>query len=99
MASIGQIIVWIAIGLIGGSLAGFLLKGDRRGFGMVQNLMLGLLGALIGGALFRLFGLFETLDKYAVSLRDVAAAVVGSLLDAASSICRRMPILPRLLTS
>lgn len=80
MASIGQVIVWVAIGLIGGSLAGFLMKGDRHGYGTVQNLLLGLLGAMIGGFLFRLFGLFETLDKYAVSLRDVAAAVVGSLL-------------------
>jgi uncharacterized membrane protein YeaQ/YmgE (transglycosylase-associated protein family) len=35
---------------------------------------------MIGGFLFRLFGLFEMLDKYAVSLRDVVAAVVGSLL-------------------
>ncbi len=80
MASIGQVIVWIAIGLIGGSLAGFLMKGDRHGYGTTQNLLLGLLGAMIGGFLFRVFGLFETLDKYAVSLRDVAAAVVGSLL-------------------
>lgn len=80
MASIGQVIVWIAIGLIGGSLAGFLMKGNRHGFGTVQNLALGLLGALVGGFLFRLFGLFEILDKYAVSLRDIAAAVVGSLL-------------------
>lgn len=80
MASIGQVIVWIAIGLIGGSLAGFLSKGDRRGFGVAQNLLLGLLGAIVGGFLFRIFGLFETLDKYAISLRDVAAAVVGSLI-------------------
>jgi len=80
MASIGQMIVWIAIGLIGGSLAGILMKGDRRGFGTAQNLLIGLIGAMIGGFLFRLFGLFETLDKYAVSLRDVVAAVVGSLL-------------------
>jgi uncharacterized membrane protein YeaQ/YmgE (transglycosylase-associated protein family) len=80
MASIGQVIVWIAIGLIGGSLAGFLMKRDRHGFGTVQNLLLGLMGALIGGFLFRVLGLFEALDKYAVSLRDVASAVVGSLL-------------------
>lgn len=80
MASIGQVIVWMVIGLIGGSLAAYLMKGDRRGYGAVQNLLLGLLGALIGGFLFRLFGLFEALDRYAVSLRDVAAAVVGSLI-------------------
>lgn len=80
MASIGQVIVWVAIGLIGGSLAGYLMKGDRRGFGIAQNLLLGLLGAIVGGFLFRVFGLLETLDRYSVSLRDVAAALFGSLL-------------------
>lgn len=80
MASIGQVMVWIIIGLIGGSLAGYLIKRDRHGFGTIRNLGLGLLGALAGGFLFRIFGLFETLDRYAVSLRDVMAAVVGSLL-------------------
>lgn len=80
MPSIGQMIVWIVVGLIGGSLAGYLIKRDRRGFGHVQNLALGLLGALAGGFLFRIFGLFEALDRYSVSLRDVTSAVVGSLL-------------------
>ena len=41
---------------------------------------LGLAGALIGRLLFRLFGLFPALDKVAISLRDVVAAVLGSLL-------------------
>jgi uncharacterized membrane protein YeaQ/YmgE (transglycosylase-associated protein family) len=80
MASIGQIVVWGMIGLIGGSLAAFLIKRDRKGFGVLQNLALGLLGALAGGFLFHVFGLLENLDRYAVSLRDVTAAVVGSLL-------------------
>jgi uncharacterized membrane protein YeaQ/YmgE (transglycosylase-associated protein family) len=39
-----------------------------------------LAGALVGGLLFRLLGLFPGLDKVTVSLRDVVAAVVGSLL-------------------
>jgi uncharacterized membrane protein YeaQ/YmgE (transglycosylase-associated protein family) len=80
MPSIGQIIVWVVIGLIGGSLAGYLIKRDTKGFGLMQNLALGLLGGLAGGFLFRIFGLFEQLDRYAVSLRDVASALVGSLL-------------------
>lgn len=80
MVSIGQIVVWIVIGLIGGSLAGYIIKRDRKGFGLLQNLALGLLGGLAGGFLFRVFGLFEQLDRYAVSLRDVTSALVGSLL-------------------
>jgi uncharacterized membrane protein YeaQ/YmgE (transglycosylase-associated protein family) len=80
MASRDQFIVWIIIGLLGGSLAGRIIKRERKGFGVLRNLGLGLVGALVGGLLFRLLGLFPELDKVTVSLRDVVAAVVGSLL-------------------
>jgi uncharacterized membrane protein YeaQ/YmgE (transglycosylase-associated protein family) len=71
---------WIIIGLIGGSLTGLLAKRDREGFGMMTNLGLGLAGAFVGGLLFRLFGLLPDLDRISISLRDVVAAVIGSLL-------------------
>lgn len=80
MPSFGQFIVWIVIGLIGGSLAGFIITWERGGFGWYRNLGLGLAGALVGGILFRLLGLFPGLDDYSVSLRDIVAAVTGSLL-------------------
>jgi len=47
--TLDQIIVWIIIGLIGGSLTGLLIKRDREGFGMMTNLGLGLAGAFVGG--------------------------------------------------
>lgn len=78
--SLGQIVVWIVIGLIGGSLTGLMIKQDRRGFGMLTNLGLGLAGAFVGGLLFRLLGLLPNLDAYAISLRDVVSAIVGSLI-------------------
>jgi uncharacterized membrane protein YeaQ/YmgE (transglycosylase-associated protein family) len=80
MPSFAQIIVWIAVGLVGGGLASRLITWDREGFGTFRNLGLGLAGALIGGFLFRLFNLFPRLDKVSVSLRDIVAAVVGSLI-------------------
>ena len=80
MPSIVQLIVWIIIGLLGGSLTGLLVKRERRGFGIARNLGIGLIGAIIGGFLFRLLGPLPSLDKIAISLRDVIAAVVGSLL-------------------
>ena len=80
MVSLDQFIVWIIIGLLGGSLAGLIIKRERKGFGVLRNLGLGLVGALVGGLLFRLLGLFPDLDKVTVSLRDVVAAIVGSLL-------------------
>jgi uncharacterized membrane protein YeaQ/YmgE (transglycosylase-associated protein family) len=80
MPSIDQVIVWIVVGLLGGGLAARLIRWDREGFGLVRNLGLGLAGALVGGLLFNLFGLFPGLDKIAVSLRDIIAAIVGSLI-------------------
>ena len=78
--SINQIVVWIIIGLLGGSLAGLIITRERKGFGILRNLAVGLVGALVGGLVFRLFGIFPGLDKIAISLRDVVAALIGSLL-------------------
>lgn len=80
MPTFSQFVVWICVGLIGGALAGRLITWDREGFGRWQNLALGLAGALVGGFLFRMLGLFPELDKFSVSLRDIVAAVVGSLV-------------------
>jgi uncharacterized membrane protein YeaQ/YmgE (transglycosylase-associated protein family) len=80
MPSADQFIVWIIVGLIGGSLAGLAITRQRRGYGLLHNLGLGLVGALVGGFLFRVFGLWPGLDKVAISLRDVVAAIIGSLI-------------------
>jgi uncharacterized membrane protein YeaQ/YmgE (transglycosylase-associated protein family) len=61
-------------------LAGLLITWDREGFGLIRNLGLGLAGAVVGGLIFRIFGLLPGLDKIAISLRDIVAAVVGSLI-------------------
>jgi uncharacterized membrane protein YeaQ/YmgE (transglycosylase-associated protein family) len=49
-----ELILFLLIGLAAGWLAGLLLK--RRGSGWVENLIIGVIGALIGGFLFRLAG-------------------------------------------
>jgi uncharacterized membrane protein YeaQ/YmgE (transglycosylase-associated protein family) len=61
-------LVWFAIiGIIAGWLAGQFMKG--RGFGLVGNLVVGVLGAVIGGWLAGILGLG-------------ASGLVGSLLVA-----------------
>lgn len=80
MPTFAQVIVWVIIGLIGGSLAGLLVTRRRKGFGLLRNLAMGLIGAVVGGVLFRIFDLFPRLDGVEVSLRDIVAAFVGSLL-------------------
>lgn len=48
-------IVWfLLVGLIAGWLAGQIMKGG--GFGLVGDLVVGILGALLGGWLFRTMG-------------------------------------------
>src|SRR2546430_12195624 len=44
------IIAWIIVGLIAGWLAGLIMKGG--GYGLIGDLVLGLIGALVGGWLF-----------------------------------------------
>jgi len=78
--TLAQIVVWLIIGLIGGTLAGMLVKRERAGFGLWTNLGIGLVGALVGGLLFRIFDLLPALEQVAVSFRDVISAFVGSLL-------------------
>ena len=80
MPTIAEVIVWVIVGLIGGSLAGLVVTRRRKGFGVLRNLGMGLIGAFVGGLLFRLFGLFPGLDQIAISVRDVVAACDGSLL-------------------
>lgn len=80
MPSYDQLIVWIVVGLLGGSLAGLIIKWDRQGFGTARNLAVGLVGALVGGWLFRLFDLLPNLDKLSISLRDIMSALAGSLI-------------------
>ena len=80
MVSLIQLVVWIIVGLIGGSIAGLIIRRERRGFGVWRNLGLGLVGALVGGLLFRLLGLLPGLDTVRISLRDIVAAIVGSFL-------------------
>jgi len=78
--TISQIIVWLIIGAAGGTLAGALVRWQRAGFGWWTNLGIGLVGALVGGLLFQLFGILPGLESISISLRDIVSAFVGSIL-------------------
>ena len=51
----GGLIYWIVVGLIAGWLAGKVMKGG--GYGVVVDIVLGILGAIVGGLVFGLLGL------------------------------------------
>jgi uncharacterized membrane protein YeaQ/YmgE (transglycosylase-associated protein family) len=76
-----ELIVWLIVGAIAGSLTGMLVKGSKAGFGYLANLGIGLIGALLGGLLVKLLHLqLGALAAIAISLKDVVVALVGSLI-------------------
>jgi uncharacterized membrane protein YeaQ/YmgE (transglycosylase-associated protein family) len=70
------IIAWIIIGLVAGWLTGKLMKGS--GFGFVMDMVVGLVGALIGGFLASHLGMGGVGDHGLVM--SILIAVVGAVL-------------------
>jgi len=66
-------ISWIVIGLLAGWVAGHLTRG--RGFGCVVDVILGLVGGVIGGWIFTRLGILA-LGFWG----SLAAAIVGAVL-------------------
>jgi uncharacterized membrane protein YeaQ/YmgE (transglycosylase-associated protein family) len=64
---------WLLIGLISGWLAGFAFRG--RGFGCLTDIVLGLIGSVIGGWLFNYFGIMSGDFYY-----SLAAATAGAMI-------------------
>jgi len=51
----GGIIAWLVVGLIAGWLAGLVMKGG--GYGIIGDIVIGIIGAFIGGWLFSTLGI------------------------------------------
>ncbi len=75
-----QIIVWLIVGALAGSLTGIVVKGTKKGFGPFANLGVGLMGALIGGSIIRAFNIDLGWGDLAISFQDLLAAFLGSLI-------------------
>ena len=78
--SIGQVIIWIIVGGFAGTLAGRVLTLKKEGFGRWMNFLVGIVGALLGGELFKLLRIDFGLGDLKVTFEDLIAAFVGSLL-------------------
>jgi len=65
-----KILIWCVIGLIAGWLASFLVGGG----GLVRYMLTGLIGAVVGGFLFRAVGIKVNLGNKWVNEVVVAAA-------------------------
>lgn len=68
-------IEWIMLGLIVGYIAGWFM--DNRGLGVTRNITLGIVGALIGGWLFRGY---NSAGVSGFTLWSMVVAVLGSIV-------------------
>jgi uncharacterized membrane protein YeaQ/YmgE (transglycosylase-associated protein family) len=66
---------WILIGLIAGWLAGKIARG--RGFGCITDIILGLVGSVLGGWIFSRLGIG---NDYGGFLYSLAAATLGAVV-------------------
>lgn len=70
-----NIILWLILGAIAGWLAGNIMRGG--GFGLVGNIIVGIVGSLIGGYLAPYVGLPAT---GSFSLGSLITAVIGAVI-------------------
>ena len=70
-----SIIGWIVLGLIAGFIASHLV--NRRGEGLLLDIVLGVVGAIVGGWLFAFFGA-EGVTGF--NLYSMIVAVIGAIV-------------------
>ncbi|HEY2704053.1 MAG TPA: GlsB/YeaQ/YmgE family stress response membrane protein [Candidatus Dormibacteraeota bacterium] len=70
----GHVIAWLLVGLIAGALAGRVVEG--RGLGLLGDMVVGLVGAVIGGLIL-----------HAITRSDVAGSFVGECVVAFVGAC------------
>ena len=69
---LGNLLWWCIVGLIAGFLAGKVMKGG--GFGVAMDIVIGIVGAMIGGWVFGLIGIY-------------AGGLIGSIVVAFVGAC------------
>jgi uncharacterized membrane protein YeaQ/YmgE (transglycosylase-associated protein family) len=75
-----SIIAWIVLGLIAGWLAGQFMRGG--GYGIVGDIVLGIIGALVGGFLS---GTLLGVDVTGLNITSIIIAFVGAVIVIAVS--------------
>jgi uncharacterized membrane protein YeaQ/YmgE (transglycosylase-associated protein family) len=72
--NIMSVLAWIILGLIAGFIGSKIV--NKRGEGLVLDLVLGIVGAIAGGWLFNMFGASGVTG---LNLYSIGVAVVGSI--------------------
>jgi uncharacterized membrane protein YeaQ/YmgE (transglycosylase-associated protein family) len=70
-----SILAWIVVGVIAGFIASKLV--NRTGGSLVLDLVLGVVGAMVGGFVFNQFG---AAGASGINLYSIGVAIVGSII-------------------
>lgn len=70
-----SILAWVVLGLIAGFIASKIV--NKRGEGLLLDIILGIIGALVGGWLFHVFG---AAGVSGLNLYSLLVAVVGAVV-------------------
>ncbi|MGN6409901.1 MAG: GlsB/YeaQ/YmgE family stress response membrane protein [Nitrobacter sp.] len=74
------VIVWLIVGAIAGWLAGLIVKGG--GFGLIGNIVIGIIGAIVAGWILPLFGVLIGGGFFAQIINAAIGAVIVLLVVA-----------------
>ncbi len=72
------LIGWILLGIVGGVIAKALLPGNDPG-GLIVTIIIGIVGALLGGFLARALGFGDPIDEF-FDVSTWLAAIIGSMI-------------------
>jgi uncharacterized membrane protein YeaQ/YmgE (transglycosylase-associated protein family) len=72
-----SLLTWLLIGLIAGWLAGKISRG--QGFGCITDIILGLVGAVLGGWIFVKLGILGGGFLYSIAAATVGAVIIVAI--------------------
>ncbi len=73
-----SLLSWLLIGLIAGWLAGKISRG--QGYGCITDIVLGLVGAVLGGWIFVKLGIFGGGFIYSLAAATLGAVIIVSIV-------------------
>jgi len=71
-----NVVIWLIVGAIAGFLAGLVMQGG--GFGLVGNIIVGILGAVVSGYLFPRLGVSIPISDPLI--RTIVVATIGAII-------------------
>ena len=78
--TLGAIISWVIVGALAGSIVGRIMKGSKTGYGIWKNMLIGLVGAVIGWFLFNLLKVDFGLSEIRITAADMISGIIGAFI-------------------